>query len=212
MTSSFDERAATWDDEPDHVRRAATAAAAIRAAVPLTAATRLLEYGAGTGAVSEALASEVGPVTLADPSTGMRARMEQKRSEGRLPGSVRIWDLDLATAPPPEGERFDLVVTVMTLHHIRDLAPVLNGFATLLDHGGRLCVVDLEAEDGSFHRDHPDFDGHDGFEPDELSVLLRSHGFEDARFERIDELERDGRRYPIFLATASRPTHGATPG
>jgi hypothetical protein len=51
-SASFDEQAATWDEDPAKVERSAVVAAAIIATVPLSSATRMLEYGAGTGLVT----------------------------------------------------------------------------------------------------------------------------------------------------------------
>lgn len=199
--SSFDERAATWDDDPSHVERAEVVAAALRAALPLGRSTRLFEYGAGTGLVSQALAGAVEPITLADTSAGMRAVIEQKIAAGVLPGA-RVWDVDLAAAPPPVSERFDLVVTVLTLHHIHDVAPVLANFAALLDDGGRVAIVDLDEEDGSFHPEG--FDGHHGFDHDRLAGELAEAGFTDVTFQPCHEVVRDGHPYPLFLALATR--------
>lgn len=200
MPSNFDEKAPTWDQDPAKVTRANVVAEAIRAAVPLDARTRLLEYGAGTGLVSQALVGHVGPITLADPSAGMRAVMSDKVASGALPSDARVWGLDLAAETVPD-ERFDLIVTVMTLHHIHDLVPVLHGFATLLSDGGHLCVADLEEEDGSFHSTDPDFDGHNGLSRRGLSGQLEQAGFADVRFERCYEVEKEGTLYPLFLAT-----------
>jgi SAM-dependent methyltransferase len=131
---------------------------------------------------------------------GMRAVMQDKVEVGTLPAGARIWDLDLATAAAPE-ERFDVLVTVMTLHHIHDLMPVLRGFAALLADDGHLCIVDLEEEDGSFHSSDPDFDGHHGLARADLTDQLEAAGFADVRFEHCHEVEKDGRTYPLFLAT-----------
>ena len=199
--SSFDERAATWDDEAK-TERARAVASAIRRAVPLAGSTRVLEYGAGTGLVSQALAGSVGPLTLADPSTGMRDVMHAKVATGALPADTRVWDLDLSVADLP-GDRFDLIVSVMTLHHILDLAPVLDGFARLLDVGGRLCVVDLVKEDGSFHRGL-EFDGHHGFDTGDLSARLGSAGFTGVRVEQVYDVVKDGATYPLFLAVGTK--------
>ena len=47
MTSnSFDDKAATWDDDPAKVERSRVVAREIRDAVPLVGTERLLEYGA----------------------------------------------------------------------------------------------------------------------------------------------------------------------
>jgi predicted TPR repeat methyltransferase len=199
-TNRFDERAATWDDDPAKVERARVVAAAIRAAVPLDPSVRLLEYGAGTGLVTQALREDVGPVTMADTSAGMRDVMYAKVASGAI-RDARIWDLDLATQPPPE-EQFDLAVTVLVLHHIPALEPVLGAFARLLVDGGHLCIVDLEREDGSFHGEG--FDGHHGFDRAELTSDLRAAGFDDVAFQDCSELIRDGVAYPLFLVTARR--------
>ncbi len=124
---SFDERAATWDDDPGHVDRARAIATALRAAVALRPDLRVLEYGAGTGLLAQELAADVGEITLADPSAGMREVVAAKIDAGVLP-DARVSDLDLATDPLPD-ERYDLVVALMALHHIPELEPVLTGFA-----------------------------------------------------------------------------------
>jgi predicted TPR repeat methyltransferase len=195
----FDERAATWDEDPAIVERAAVVADAIAATVSLGATTRVLEYGAGTGLVSQALREHVGPVTLADSSEGMRAVMQAKIDAGTL-ADARIWALDLATEAPP-AEQFDLIVTVMALHHITELARVLESFASLLAPAGHLCIVDLDHEDGSFHGDG--FAGHHGFQRPVLAGHLTEAGFGDATFQDCYEMMRDGVPYRVFLAVAS---------
>jgi predicted TPR repeat methyltransferase len=195
---SFDDRAATWDDDPAKRERARQAAASIRNAVPLASATRVLEYGAGTGLVSQALRPLVGPITLADTSAGMRDVLAQKIASGALT-DARVWDVDLGTSEPP-GEEFDLVVAVMALHHVEDVGAVLARFKALLARGGHLCVVDLEAEDGSFHGD--DFHGHDGFDTGEFAGSITRAGFAGVQVERCGEMTRHGRSYPLFLAVA----------
>ena len=198
--NSFDEKAATWDADPAKVERAQVVARAIRATVPVDRATRMLEYGAGTGLVTQGLHDAVGPVTMADTSAGMREVMRAKVEAGVIP-DARVSDLDLATGPVPD-ERFDLVVTVMTLHHIPDIDPVLSAFATLLVEGGHLCVVDLDEEDGSFHTDG--FAGHHGFDRTTLASQLSVAGFIDITFQDCHQVVRDGVRYPLFLAVCVR--------
>jgi predicted TPR repeat methyltransferase len=196
----FDKKAATWDDDPAKVDRATDVATRIARALPLDSTTRVLEYGAGTGLVSQALRPKVGPVTLAEPSAGMREVIETKIATGALT-DARAWALDLATDAPPD-EQFDLVVTVMVLHHIADLGPVLDGLHALLFEGGHLCVVDLVHEDGSFHGEG--FDGHHGFRRPELASQLDDHGFDEVTFVDCNPMVRHGRSYPVFLATGTR--------
>lgn len=202
MENGFDEKAATWDDDPGHVDRAAKVADALRDALPLGPSVRLLEYGAGTGLVSQALRSVVGTVMMADTSAGMRDVMHAKVNDGVI-ADATVSDLDLSAGPLAEPyERFDLIVTVLTLHHIAELAPVLNNFAALLAPDGHLAVVDLDLEDGSFHGDG--FDGHHGFDHDALTADLKQAGFQDISFRPCHHVIRDEKPYPMFLALASR--------
>jgi ubiquinone/menaquinone biosynthesis C-methylase UbiE len=201
-TEHFDDRAATWDDDPDKVDRARDVAAAVVAAVPTGPDTRVLEYGAGTGLVTQALSDRVGSVTLADNSPGMRAVLQEKIASGALPDGARVWDLDLESQPAPD-ERFDLVVSSMVMHHVNDLPTVLAGFARLLDAGGHLCLADLDSEDGSFHS--YDFGGHHGFDRKEVAAALEATGFTGVTVGDCTEIRRDGSVYSVFLATGAKP-------
>lgn len=198
----FDARAATWDDDPEKVERARVVAELVRRVTGLSGSTRVLEYGAGTALLGQALVPHIGPLTVADPSVGMREVLAQKVSSGVLPDGTRIWDVDLATGPVP-AESFDLIVSLLALHHIPDVPAVLRGFAALLPPGGQVSLADLVAEDGSFH-DSPNFDGHDGFELEELTAMLHDAGFENVDLRHAYDVEKQERSYPLFLATARR--------
>ena len=200
-TGDFDEMAKTWDADPAKVERARVIAELLPQRLDLGPDTRVFEYGAGTGLVSQMLAPHVGPLTLADPSEGMRAAMAAKVADGTLPASSTIVATNFDAEAPGEG-RFDLVVTVQVMHHVPDLPPVLAAFAAILEPGGHLAIVDLEAEDGSFHGDG--FGGHHGFHRPELQAQLEAAGFTDVRFEHAYDLEKDGHAYPLFLALATR--------
>ena len=207
MQNPFDDRAATWDDDPAKVERGRAVADAVADAVDLSPDTRLLEYGAGTGLASQALVGRVGPITLADSSEGMRAVMQQKQDADVFPTSTRIWDLDLTRHDTP-AERFDLILTVLALHHVEtaDLDRVVAAFAGMLESTGRLCVVDLEEDtEGLFHRDHEDFDGFHGFRHADLTGRLEAAGFTDVTFQPCGEIDKHGESFPMFLAVASPP-------
>lgn len=205
----FDERAADWDDEAK-VERSRVVARAIREQVDVDATTRVFEYGAGTGLTAQHLASDgaVGPVTLADPSAGMRQVMAAKVADGRLPADARITSIDLASddAADPQWDpaaRFDLIVTVMALHHIPDAARAVAAMAQLLAPGGHLAIVDLDAEDGSFHADLEDFGGHDGFDRDRLTAMLVEGGFDEPTWQHVHHVVKHDQPYPLFLAVAT---------
>lgn len=203
--SSFDDRAATWDDDPAKVERGRTVADGVADAVALGPDTRVLEYGAGTGLASQALADRVGAITLADSSQGMREVAQQKVADGVLPSGTRVWDLDLTTQDAPD-ERFDLVLAVLALHHVeaQALDVLLGRLAAMLDPGGRLCVADLEEDvEGAFHAEHDDFTGFHGFRHRDLEGRLEAAGFTDVEFRPCGHVVKHDREFPMFLATAT---------
>lgn len=196
----FDAKAGTWDEDPARVIRAGQVAAAIAATVVIDPRTRVLEYGAGTGLVSQMLQHLCGPITLVDNSDGMREVMRSKVDAGAF-REARVADLDLEREDPPQ-ECFDLIVSSMVLHHVADLTRVLAGFAALLEPGGQLALADLDREDGSFHDDG--FDGHHGFGRTQLGEDLVAAGFRGVQISDCTEVVKQGRPYTVFLAQAQR--------
>jgi ubiquinone/menaquinone biosynthesis C-methylase UbiE len=186
------------------IQRGATIAAAIRAAVPLGPDMRALDYGSGTGLLSFPLRDALGHITLKDSSAGMLAVAAEKiAAQGIANMSTRQADL---TAEPLPEERYELIVSAMTLHHIPDTARILKVFHDLLTPGGWLAIADLDTEDGSFHG--PEVDVHHGFDREALAGLTRAAGFTEIRFETVFAIDKEtpagARAYPVFLMLARR--------
>ena len=204
MSDYFDQRAKDWDANPARVERARVVAQAIREKIMLTRNMSACEYGCGTGLLSFALHQELGPITLADSSTGMLAVLGEKIAAGNVENMTPLL-LDLATDPLP-AQRFDLLYTLMTLHHIPVLDPILEHFHSLLNPAGTLCIADLDKEDGSFHG--PGFDGHNGFDRSKLAARLEQIGFTNISSEIIYQVMRevDGTKvpFPLFLLVAQK--------
>ncbi|HTW74199.1 MAG TPA: class I SAM-dependent methyltransferase [Steroidobacteraceae bacterium] len=198
--SDFDERAESWDDA-GKVKRAADMAAAMRRAVPLSRSMRALEYGAGTGLLSFCLRDTLGPITLADSSAGMRSVAARKIAAADV-HDMRVIDLDLMRDPVP-AERYDLIFSMMTLHHVPDVPRVLGAFHRMLNRGGWLCHTDLDAEDGSFHG--PGVHVHQGFERAILRSWLAASGFADISIDDCCEVEHGERSYSTFIAACRKP-------
>ncbi len=103
---------------------------------------------------------------------------------------------------PVPTERYDLVFSMMTLHHVTDVARGLAAFHEMLNPGGYLCIADLDAEDGSFHG--PDVDVHHGFDRAALRTALAAAGFVAIAIEDCFVVEHGPQRYPMFLACGRR--------
>jgi ubiquinone/menaquinone biosynthesis C-methylase UbiE len=203
--TNFDERAKDWDSDPKKIERARTVADAIRNAIPLSTNMSALEYGCGTGLLSFALQSDLGQITLADTSQGMLDVLGEKIAAAGV-ANMSHMRLDLSTDPLP-AERFDLTYSLMTLHHIEDAKSILKKFHDLLKPVGKLCIADLDKEDGSFHTDGT-INVHLGFERAELQKWVEEAGFTDVKFStaydiknKINDVEMI---FPVFLLTAAK--------
>jgi ubiquinone/menaquinone biosynthesis C-methylase UbiE len=198
--STFDQKAQDWDT-PERQERAAAIADIIRAHVPLSRTMRAIDIGAGTGLLGLELAADVGSMVLAEPSAGMLAVAREKLAADG-PRNVTAIPFDIQAAPPG-GASFDLAVSLLVLHHVEDTAVALRAISDLLAPGGRIALLDLEAEDGSFH-DDPEGIHHHGFDQAALRTTAESVGFRDVETRIVSEIDRDGRPYPLFLLTAQR--------
>lgn len=202
--TDFDLRARDWDSDPRKVERARKVAEAIRKNGRLTPGMTGLEYGCGTGLLSFALQSSLGSITLADSSAGMLEVLREKIAASGIHNMNPLW-LDLATDPLLD-QSFDIIYSMMVLHHIADTHKVLGDFYTLLNQPGKLFIADLDQEDGSFHG--PGFDGHNGFDRAELTADLKQAGFGQVHFSTVYELVKEvggkPRSYPLFLMVAEK--------
>jgi ubiquinone/menaquinone biosynthesis C-methylase UbiE len=199
---TFDERAPDWDT-PRRIARAEEAARTIASAIDIPSGCRAIEVGAGTGLLGLALRPHFGSLVLADTSAGMLAEATRKIREGGLEGVTAV-RFDLAADDPPAGAPFDLVVSLLLLHHVKDTRAALAGMHRLLAPGGQIAAIDLDTEDGSFHSPEAEGVHHHGFDRGRLEELARSVGFEEVRVGDGHPIEDEGRAYPMFLLTARR--------
>jgi ubiquinone/menaquinone biosynthesis C-methylase UbiE len=202
--NEFDQKASQWDAKPVRVERAQAVAESIKAAVPLSPHMMALEYGCGTGLLSFALQPYLRHITLADSSSGMLAVLRDKIAAANIQTMTPL-QLDLMIDPLPD-ERYHLIYTLLTLHHIPDTDRMLRAFYALLDTPGTLCVADLDKEDGTFHEE--EFHGHLGFNRAELAAQVRQIGFQSVHFStayhQIKEVNGVSKDFPIFLMVAGK--------
>ena len=173
----FDNRAATWDDKSRRTKLARDVARAILDRVKVTPEMDVLDFGCGTGLLTLRFQPLARSVTGIDSSQGMLAVLEEKIREQHLT-NVTARCMDLEKGELPDG-KYDLIVSSMTFHHIRDVRQVLAILFSLLKPGGTLAIADLDSDNGKFH-DTPDGVFHNGFD----RYLMMRH-FETAGFTYI---------------------------
>ncbi len=209
-SSLFDRAAATWDDKPRRVALATAIGKTILRQVPTSQSMDVMDYGCGTGLLSLFLRPHVRSVTGADSSAGMLDILQGKIAESGLDGmDVARLDLECDALPT---DRFHMIVTAMTMHHVRNTDKVLGAFREMLLPAGTLCIADLDTEPGTFHANTTAADtvAHHGFDREEFKGRLRDLGFVatcDTTAHTIDKETVEGRTesYPVFLVVARRP-------
>ncbi|MDY3331217.1 MAG: methyltransferase domain-containing protein [Pelistega sp.] len=191
----FNKNAANWDSRRTSGQLQMLPSLLLEKIV-LNAQDRVLDFGAGTGLLSKAIAPFVAEVTALDTSANMLAVLD---SHGI--SNIQTVEQDIFNGL---GTQHDLIVSSMAMHHVEDTQRLFHAFYQVLAVGGRLALIDLYKEDGSFHGDN---EGkgvkHFGFVPEELTAIASSVGFQDIQFSTIHQLTRDnGRTYPLFLMQA----------
>ena len=199
MTDAFEQRAKDYDARDLPHQLSAGIGAAIVGAVELHEGMRVMDFGAGTGLIAGRIVERVGRVTAVDISPAMLDKLAAKPA---LQGKVDIVCQNILEQPLEL--RFDLIVSAMAMHHVRDIAALARCFAAHLEPGGRVALADLDQEDGTFHpEDAPDVH-HAGFDRADLQRTLERNGFEHVSFTTAVTVQREGHPYPVFLAVATK--------
>lgn len=200
--NNFSEKAKEWDKNPIHKQRSEAIANNLCQRVCLSTSMRALEFGAGTGLLSFILAESLGEIVMMDTAQGMVQVMHEKVAQADL-HKLKPVEHDLVEHVFDE-KPFDLIFSQMVFHHIKDIHGLLERFYTMLKPGGTLAFADIYTEDGSFHG--ADFDGHLGFDPNNLKVLLESVGFHSITTEKCFVIQKEStegvREYPVFQMIA----------
>ncbi len=163
----FNAQANHWDTGR-RKQRAKQISALIREKLDFTGDEVLLDYGCGTGLISFNLSQGVGTVVGYDSSLQMLEVFNSKIDSNKILSTNSLESYN---------NHFDCVVSSMVFHHIMNLDEALDDVYRIMKVDGKLLVVDLDLDDGSFHRDELDFKGHNGFERNQFKSLVESHGF-----------------------------------
>jgi len=197
MDNHFDIQAKEWDNDPSKIERAKVFADQISGFIKQNNNLRALEFGCGTGALSFQLKDFFKTITLADSSQGMidvlNAKIKQTGITNFFPLKIDE-DNNIDTIG-----NFDVIYTSMTMHHVLDIEEVITKFNSILTPKGYLCIADLEKEDGSFHDQHPNFIGHNGFHRDELTTILNRCGFVVEYYNVCFAVKKELKEYPVFM-------------
>lgn len=200
----FDDYAKKWDTDR-RINRAKIISDEIANSIDINKEYSAIEFGCGTGLISFNLVEKFENITLIDSSKGMidvvKEKIEKYGVDNMKPYSIDIFNEDII-------ENFDVIYTSMVLHHIQDISRLANKFYTLLNDGGQVIIVDLDKEDGSFHKNEPGFNGHNGFDQEKLKNIFIEIGFRDVEsttfFYDEKKIDDEKVKYSLFIMKAKK--------
>jgi len=187
----FNKDAESWDENPGRIKAANDIADSLLKEIPLTTAMRVLDFGCGTGLLTLRLCPLVGSVMGVDSSAGMLDILQTKIVKSSI-RNVQTRNLDLERGDELDGE-YDLVVSSMTLHHIRDIETLLLKLYKVLASGGCLCIADLDLDNGQFHDDNTGV-FHFGFDREMLRSAFSNIGLDDIRVFEAAEIKKPSQK------------------
>jgi len=188
-SNRFDKDALTWDDLP---RRVNLAKAVVNNIIPhLKGDEKVLEFGCGTGLVGINIAPYVKDLKGIDTSAKMVEKFNEKAKKLNL--NAKACQKDIFEINEP----FDVVISSMTLHHIKDLNALNEKLKSITE---KVFLADLVKEDGTFHTRGNDDVEHFGFDMDELREYFKGWKMD----YKIIHTVKKHRDFPIFLLSLEK--------
>jgi ubiquinone/menaquinone biosynthesis C-methylase UbiE len=203
----FDKAAASWDT-PMRIKLATNVAGTVSEEVKLSNDMDVLDFGCGTGLLTLQLQPYVRSITGVDSSQGMLDVLGSKISMLNLT-NAKTQHRDLDNGDKLSGS-YHLITSSMTLHHVREIQPLLSRFYEITTPSGHLCIADLDPDDGQFHGGDDTGVFHNGFERHAMRQAFEKAGYRDVRDRtaaRMTKPVKGGgtREFTIFLMTGQKP-------
>lgn len=197
--------AASFWDTPGRKARAKEIAAKISGELSSCQNGTALEYGCGTGLVGMNLLEQFDEICFMDSSPAMVGVLEQKIAQS---GAKNATALVANLVTDDVAKTFDCIYSSMVLHHITDVQSLLDTFYRMLPKNGKVCIVDLDEEDGTFHAEEKEFKGHNGFSHAQILSLLQNSGFHSTAVHTFYSNQKNvlGKMIPysLFCATGTK--------
>jgi cyclopropane fatty-acyl-phospholipid synthase-like methyltransferase len=193
----FEHKSKSWDMSSMRVQNAKGIAELIVKNIKLGKSMKLMDFGAGTGLLSYFVAPFVSKITAVDNSPSMLLEFKNKCNEFVCETEVIQKDLSKDTL----DEKFDGIISSMTIHHLEDIVALFKKFYNMLNDGGFIAIADLDTEDGTFHSDGTGV-FHHGFDREVLEAIAEEAGFKEIHFELASTINKPHATFTVFLMTA----------
>jgi len=198
----FAHKAKEYEDNEKRVSNVQNIADGILKNISYTKEMSILDFGSGTGLLTQEIAPYVKAITALDMSTSMNEVLREK-TDG-FPCDLEVLELDITKEKYSHKlSSLDGIISSMTIHHIKDTEDLFKRFYDLLNENGTIALADLETEDGSFHTSDTGV-FHFGFDKDEFLNIAKKVGFVNLKIETISVSSKPHGEYPIFLLTGRK--------
>lgn len=195
----FAHKSKSWDMNSKRVQNAKSISDLIIDRVELSSDMKLMDFGAGTGLLSYFVAPYIDTLVAVDNSPSMLEKFREKSDEFEC--KTEVLELDLTQNEIEE--KFDGIISSMTIHHIEDIKAIFEKFYKMLNRDGFIAIADLDSEDGTFHSDNRGV-FHFGFDRKILESIAKEVGFKEVRFEQASIIKKPHRDFTLFLMLAWR--------
>lgn len=193
MSESWDEYADGWESNAAVIAYADNAYRALQGTVNPDGC-RVMDFGCGTGLLTERLSRRASDVVALDPARKMISMLDSKR----LPNVATIasvLDQNLIERNALLAPKFDLIVASSALAFVPDYAETLTLLKQLLAEGGYLVQWDwlkAEGEPGV------------GFSEQEILSALTAAGFAECATSLPFSMQGDGSRMDVVMGVARK--------
>lgn len=155
----------------------------------------IMDFGAGTGLFGLEFLEYSKNLTAIDTSEAMLEQLKIKTS-----GQNNIFTCNIDLEAKDLNQTFDIILTSMAFHHLKKPEEVILKFKEMLNPNGKILIVDLCKEDGSFHPDnHKMGVKHFGFSENEIKNWAKLTDMK-SDYHVINKIEKNNKFYDQFLA------------
>lgn len=154
-----------------------------------------LEIGSGDGLLATLFSKDLKEVDCMDMSLKMREESLKRINE------MKIENISINDEKFLENldKKYDFIYSLTAFHHIVDVYAELKLLKEHLKDDGKMIIMDLDTVSPDFHKDFPNFDGHDGFSKEEMENYFKNAGFTPINYEILWNGRNGEIDFRIFL-------------
>ncbi len=191
MAQDWDGLAKNWESNPATEQFAQSVFAQLQQLTQLDG-IKVLDFGCGTGQLSELLSPIVKDIVALDASEAMIEELDKKELLNVEP-VVDALSRGLVAQHPAFRGQFDLVVASSVLAFVDDVESSLDIAHSLLNEGGYFVHFDWVAESEQ-----------DGFTLSRSENALSNAGFVDVEAKKVFDITSDGQTMSVLMGAGRR--------